>query len=131
LPNPFQKLGEKASPSGILGAKMRRVVLLGVGALGLVVVLTATAEPSPLAAVRITERDPLTLVGRHFKPGERVRLVVTLNQTTRTHKVTSSSSGTFHRAFDGMKWRRCGGTLKVRATGSRGSRAEFTVVALD
>jgi hypothetical protein len=110
---------------------MRRLVLLSAGALGLVVVLTATAEPAPPAAVRITERDPLTLVGRHFKSGERVRLVVTLNRTTRTHKVRASSSGTFHSAFDGLKWRRCGGTLKVEASGSRGSHAGFTVVALD
>lgn len=109
---------------------MRRLVLLSAGALGLVVMLTATAEPSPPAALRITERDPLTFVGRHFKSGERVRLVVTLNKSTRTHKVHASSSGTFHSVFEGMKWKRCGGTLKVEATGSHGSRAGFTLVGL-
>ena len=109
---------------------MRRLVLLSAGALGLVAVLTATAEPAPAATLRITDRDPLTIVGRHFKPDERVRLVVTLNRETRTHKVRAGSSGTFQRAFEGFKWRRCGGTLKVQATGSRGSRAGFTLVGL-
>jgi hypothetical protein len=109
---------------------MRRLVLLCTGALGLVAMLTATAEPSPAATLRITDRDPLMIVGRHFKPGERVRLVVTLNRSTRTHKVRAGSSGTFRRAFEVFKWRRCSGTLKVEATGSRGSRAGFTLVGL-
>jgi hypothetical protein len=131
LLNPFQKSSEKARSGGILGAEMRRLVLLGAGVLGLVVLLTATAEPSAPAAVRVSERDPLTLAGQHFKSGERVRLVVTLNRTTRTHKVRAGSSGTFHSAFEGMKWKRGAGTLKVEATGSRGSHVAWTVVALD
>ena len=107
------------------------MVLVSAGALGLVLVFAASAQATPPSAVvRITDRDPLTLRGRHFKAGERVRLVVTLKRDTRTHKVRASSSGTFESAFADLKWERCNGNLTVVATGSRGSRVEFTVLAL-
>jgi threonine dehydrogenase-like Zn-dependent dehydrogenase len=109
---------------------MRRVVLVSAGALGLLLLLAASAQASPAAVVRIADRDPLTLRGRHFKAGERVHLVVTLKRDTRTHKVRASSSGTFERAFADLIWERCNGNLKVVATGSRGSHVEFTVLGL-
>ena len=109
---------------------MRRVLLVSAGALGLVLLFAASAPAPPRAAVRISDRDPLTLRGRHFKARERVRLVVTLKRDTRTHKVRASRSGTFQSAFADLKWERCGGNLTVVATGSRGSRVEFTVLAL-
>ncbi|MEA2131403.1 MAG: hypothetical protein QOJ85_4294 [Solirubrobacteraceae bacterium] len=114
----------------ILGAEMRRVVLVSAGALGLVLLFVASAQAPPPAVVRIADRDPLTLRGRYFKAGERVRLVVTLKRDTRTHKVRASSSGTFESAFADLKWERCNGNLTVVATGSRGSHVEFNVLAL-
>jgi hypothetical protein len=109
---------------------MRRVVLLSAGALGLVLLSAASAQAPPPAVVRIADRDPLTLRGRHFKAGERVRLVVTLKQDTRTRRLRASSSGTFESAFADLTWERCNGNLKVAATGSRGSHVQFTVLAL-
>lgn len=109
---------------------MRRVVLVSAGALGLVLVFAASAQAPPRAVVRIADRDPLTLRGRHFKARERVRLEVTLKRATRTHKVRASSSGTFESAFADLTWERCNGNLTVVATGSRGSQVAFTVLAL-
>jgi endonuclease YncB( thermonuclease family) len=120
----------RSNTGAILGAEMPRVVLLSAGALGLVLVLAASAQAPPPAVVRITDRDPLTLKGRHFKAGERVRLAVTLKRDNRTHKVRASSSGTFESAFADLKWERCNGNLTVVATGSRGSHVEFTTLAL-
>ena len=109
---------------------MRRV-LTSAAALALVLVSAMTAEAAPPAALRIVERDPLTFKGLHFKAGERVRLVVTLKHTTRTHKLHAGAAGTFMTAFAGLAWQRCGGgNLTVEATGSRGSHVEFTVAAL-
>jgi hypothetical protein len=107
-----------------------RPVFVSAAALALVLVSAASAAALPQATVRIVERDPLTFKGRHFKAGERVRLVVTLKRTTTTHKLRAGASGTFMTAFDGLAWQRCGGNLTVEATGSRGSHVEFTVLAL-
>jgi hypothetical protein len=100
------------------------------GALWLMLVLVATAPAAPAATVRIADRDPLTLKGRHFKAGERVRLVVKLKRATRKHKLHASASGTFESVFADLAWKRCNGNLTVEATGSRGSHVEYTVLAL-
>ena len=108
-----------------------RPSLVSAAALALLLVSAATVEAAPRAALRIVERDPLTFKGLHFKAGERVRLVVTLKRTTRTHKLHAGPAGTFMTAFTGLTWQRCGGgTLEVEATGSRGSHVEFAVAAL-
>ena len=107
-----------------------RPVLVSAAALALAVVSAASAEAAPPAALRIVEREPLTFRGVHFKAGERVRLVVTVKHTTRVHKLHASAAGTFMTTFADLVWQRRQGNLSVRATGSRGSRAEFTVLAL-
>ena len=108
-----------------------RSVLVSAAGLALVLVSAASAAAPSAANLRIVDRDPLTFKGRHFEAGERVRLVVTLKRTTRMHKLRASASGTFMTAFAGLAWERCGGgNLTVKATGSRGSHVEFTVLAL-
>ena len=107
-----------------------RPVLVSVAALALALVSAASAEAAPPAALRIVEREPLTFRGLHFKAGERVRLVVTLKDTTQVHKLHASAAGTFMTTFADLVWQRRQGNLSVRATGSRGSRVEFTVLAL-
>ena len=107
-----------------------RPVVVSAAALVLALVSAASAEAAPAAALRIIERDPLTFKGLHFKAGERVRLVVTLKRTTRTHKLRAGAAGTFMTTFADLVWQRRDGNLTVHATGSRGSRVEFTVLAL-
>ena len=46
------------------------------------------------------------------------------------HKLHASAAGTFMTTFADLVWQRRQGNLSVRATGSRGSRVEFTVLAL-
>jgi hypothetical protein len=107
-----------------------RPALISAAALVVALVSAATPEPAPAAALRIIDRDPLSFKGEHFKPGERVRLVVTLKHTTRIHKVHVGAAGTFMTAFAGLVWQRRDGNLTVHATGSHGSHVEFTVLAL-
>jgi hypothetical protein len=104
-----------------------RPVLVSVAAIAFAL---ATAEGAPAAVLRIVEREPLTFKGLRFKAGERVRLVVTLKRTTRVHKLHASAAGTFMTTFADLVWQRRDGNLTVRATGSRGSHVEFTVLAL-
>jgi hypothetical protein len=107
-----------------------RPVLVSAAALALAFLSAASAEAAPAAALRIVERGPLTFRGLHFKAGERVRLVVTLKRTTRVHRLYASAAGTFVTTFADLVWQRRDGNLTVHATGSRGSRVEFTVLAL-
>jgi hypothetical protein len=106
-----------------------RPVLVSAAALALACVCGTSADAAPAAALRIVERDPLTFRGLHFRAGERVRLVVTLQRTTRVHRLHASAAGTFVMTFADLVWQRRDGNLTVHAIGSRGSHVEFTVLA--
>jgi hypothetical protein len=97
---------------------MRTALVLG--ALFAVLASTAlAADPAP--TLRLLDARPLTLRGEHFRPGERVFVVV---HTTRPYakNVTVRSDGSFTAQFAGLAPMHC---RRVHATarGTSGSRA--------
>jgi hypothetical protein len=103
-------------------------------ALALVVAAALTAlAPAAAATVhlRIVDRAPLTLRGLAFVAGERVVVKVELGDRTAGRLVRADASGRFLVRFPGVVYDRCHGALTVEATGSRGTRAGFTLQPLD
>ena len=78
------------------------------------------AETAP--ALRLVRVQPLTLVGKGFKPREHVRVTVAREDRTVTRALEASEVGGFMVSFAELKLRRCA-ALFVRASGARSSRA--------
>jgi hypothetical protein len=103
-------------------------------ALAAVIVAASTAVASAAAAtthLRIVDRSPLTLRGLAFVAGERVAVKVRLGDRTTGRVARANAAGGFLVRFPGLVYDRCHGTLTVAATGSRGTRAGFTLQPLD
>lgn len=103
------------------------MVLLALIAIFLVPAMTLTAESSPTAAdttaaratLKIVGVEPVTVTGRAFKSGERVRV----SADGRRKTVTAGARGGFKVIFPQAS--ACNG-LVVVARGSDGSRATVT-----
>lgn len=94
--------------------------------------LTALASAAAATVhLRIVDRTPLTLRGLAFVAGERVAVKVELGDRTTDRLVRADASGRFLVRFPGFVYDRCHGTLTVKAIGSRGTRAGFTLQPLD
>ena len=76
------------------------------------------------ATLAISDRDPLTIRGSRFAPGEKVKLLVS-GQVQLSRSVRAGSRGGFITAFR-VSLGRCDAVV-VQAIGSRGSRAEVDV----
>lgn len=74
---------------------------------------------------------PLTFRGVGFEQGERVRLTVSLGDRTVVRKLRAGNAGGFTTSFSTMRYGRCGGSLSVKAIGSRGSRVSWELVPLE
>jgi hypothetical protein len=74
------------------------------------------------ARLRIVDIDPLTVSGRAFQGGERVRVRVAAGALRRTRRVSAGGSGGFQLSFGSVEIL-CGGPVSVVARGSDGSRA--------
>ena len=86
----------------------------------------------PRAALRIIERDPLTLAGKAFQADEAVRVTVRSGaRTPRVRQARADGSGAFRLTFAGMRLDRCSGDLEVTAFGRRGSKVTFALRRLD
>jgi hypothetical protein len=85
------------------------------------IVLSLGATPKP--ALRPLDLDPLTLRGTAFKPGERVKLLLSAPPVSRTKAVRAGELGRFRVVF-AIAPGRCDAVV-VQAIGSRGSRATF------
>jgi hypothetical protein len=112
-----------AGRTGILSA-VRRALFIAVAAVAggmLVGALGAASEARRSPALRLADRQPLTLRGVHFRARELVRVQVTADSGTRTRRVRTTASGSFVSQF-GPVLDRCSGLYAV-AVGSRGSRA--------
>jgi hypothetical protein len=75
-----------------------------------------TAATATQPALRLVRVNPLTVKGVHFKPRDRVRVVVlTLNTMHLT--LTTTRTGTFTARFPDLTVDRCT-TLEIQATGN-------------
>jgi hypothetical protein len=106
---------------------MRRLVL---GGLLLVVAIAPTAlakheRPTGVDVIRpslrLVDRTPFIVGGRHFKAGERVKVVFS-SRESRSLKVTANEEGSFTANFGEVRVERCYG-FTVQAIGLLGSRA--------
>jgi len=80
-----------------------------------------TGATSSRPQLRLTDRTPLVISGRHFRPLEQVRVVVLIRDGV-ARRVVASRAGVFTARFDDVTVTRCE-PLSVRATGGRGSDA--------
>lgn len=83
------------------------------------------------ARVRILDTAPLELRGSGFEPGERVRLKVSHDDRVVTRKVRAGEGGGFTTSFLAVRYGRCGGSLRLVAVGTRGSRVSWELVPLE
>jgi hypothetical protein len=98
---------------------MKRIILVGVLLLALLPVAAGAARKPAL--VRVTTMKPFVVNGKHFKPGETVRVITQLHgKHVRT--VKASRTGAFSARFLRLKATFCSGYY-VRAVGSKGSIA--------
>jgi hypothetical protein len=90
-------------------------------------VLAASGTASGVAsrpALRLLDRDPVTVKGSGFRHRERVRVTVVSNRSA-VRVVRSSATGTFRVTFTGVSFAfdRCGNGWTVTARGARGDSA--------
>lgn len=90
------------------------LITVGVGGVALEDDVAAT-KPTARATLTISSMQPLEVIGRGFKPGERV----VVSTGTKRKSVTANSRGRFVVRFAAL---RCAGGTIV-AVGSKGSRA--------
>jgi hypothetical protein len=94
-----------------------------IAALGLSSEMRSPAQPS----LRVIDRSPFTVQGRHFRSRERVKVTLAKDARVRTRRVTASGSGVFSAAAPEVAVDRCD-TIMVRAVGSAGSRAQLKLL---
>jgi hypothetical protein len=104
----------------------RLALLVACLAAGGAVTAPAGAMPSGVgdAGLRLAQRSPLTIAGRGFVAGERVRVRVDNGGNRALWRLRASRSGSFRATFDGMSLDPCSG-MSALATGREGSRASF------
>ena len=88
-----------------------------------VAALVAGGTSAPKPALRPLDLDPLTLRGTSFKPGERVKLLLSASPVVRSKVVRAGELGRFRVVFN-VAPGRCDSVV-VQAIGARGSRATF------
>jgi hypothetical protein len=76
------------------------------------------------ASLRVVDLTPVTVRGVQFQPGERVVVTVS-SRRSRSATVIAGARGSFTARFAGFSLRECD-MYRVRAVGSRGSRASLT-----
>jgi hypothetical protein len=87
--------------------------------------MTPVADGEP--ALRILTMRPLTVAGTDFRPGERVRVVVTSAGDETVRKIRADTVGAFEVSFDDVRTGRSVPELSVAAAGDRGSRVSFAL----
>ncbi len=97
------------------------IVVLAALALGCSTGSAIGGSESRSASLEVVKRAPLTLKGRSFQPGEKVRLAA----GAQTRSARANQSGTFVVTLGGPD--RCSST-RVLATGSKGSSAIVKVL---
>jgi hypothetical protein len=98
---------------------VKRIVLFGVVLLALLPVAAGAARVP--ASVRVTTMKPFIVNGKHFKRGEKVRVITQL-RGKHVRVVKAGRKGGFTARFLRLKVTFCSGYY-VRAVGNKGSRA--------
>ncbi len=88
-------------------------------------VATALATSASAPRLRLVAMQPLTVRGIDFKPAERVRVRLLLEERTLARSVTATQVGTFMVTFPDVRVDRCT-TFTVKSRGNQGSRAVLT-----
>lgn len=110
------------TPFGILG-RVRALRIVGVlAAVAAVPGASTAAIQQPL--LRIADATPVTIQGRHFHAGERVRVVLRA-ESTYLRTVRTNESGSFVVRFGAVYAELCT-ALQLRATGASGAVATLT-----
>lgn len=78
------------------------------------------------ASLRLQDRSPITVTGAGFDRGERVRVTLTMDTTTRKTAL-AGRRGTFRVVFAGTTASRCD-MVRVVAVGGNGSRAAVKIL---
>jgi hypothetical protein len=86
----------------------------------------AGSEAKRVPALRLLDRQPLTLRGKSFLPRELVRVTVTTDGKSTVKRIRATATGTFTANFVAVELDRCSGALVV-ASGLRGSQARLKV----
>jgi hypothetical protein len=102
-------------------------VLVALTGLGLARDATGTAVHHPRLA--LTDAEPLTVSGKHFRAHERVSLVLHQPAGATRRRARAGRHGAFRKVFAGVTVDRCSG-FWVSAKGSAGSRAMLVRRAL-
>src|SRR4051812_30226981 len=92
----------------------------------LVALPAAAGSPARSARIAVTDLSPVTVHGSRFLAGERVTVVVSLDEN-HVHRLTASASGTFTTRFSSLTIKGCT-AYAARATGNRGSSAFLKVL---
>jgi hypothetical protein len=101
---------------------VRRLLVLG--AFAAVATSQATAAPRPPATISLVDRDPVTILGRHFRAHERVKVTIDVKGVKHARRVIANAAGTFRARFLHVSTTSC--ALYAGAVGSRGARATLT-----
>jgi hypothetical protein len=103
---------------------MRRAWVVGLGVIALALSPSAPSAANSSPELRLADRSPLTIDGRGFKPGERVRVTVHAAGVLRGKTASARRSGRFGVRFADLTLGPCTG-FRVAAKGSLGSRAKL------
>ena len=106
---------------------MRYSIYLAIAAAALAGTAAAPASPATSPHVAVVDLSPFTIRATHFKPHERVRIVVSAPKTLAPRAVTATATGTFSVRYAEISLGACA-AYTVRATGSLGSRATLRVM---
>jgi hypothetical protein len=87
--------------------------------LGLIAALAIASEGKP--EVHVSETRPFTVRGAHFRPHERVKIVVRAKSGGEAQQ-TAGADGSFSAVFGDVEFDECQGYV-VKAEGDKGSRA--------
>jgi hypothetical protein len=88
------------------------------------------ARAAGKARLRMVDIHPVTVSGRKFRVGERVRVRLAAGGLRRTRRVTAGRSGRFVVSFRSVAVNLCDGAVTVFAWGSDGSRARLKLPGL-
>jgi hypothetical protein len=101
-----------------IGSVLRRALVIAAASLALSGTAAAASHPTLSAKGRHT----LTVTGRHFHPGERIRVVLDPARHDPVKHARASGQGTFTVTYRDVPIGPCDG-YSISATGSEGSRA--------
>ena len=106
---------------------MRRIAVL---ALLLAVAAPAAAAPR-IPRIWLSDRSPVSVAGRGFQSEERVKVTVSESGARWAKSVVTTTAGAFVAHFRVSVSGQCGSMLVVTATGSKGSRATWKLIAAE